>query len=111
MDLKTPWVTYVGMAIAIFAIVTNVFGWVPAEIAWGVAGIFGFGSIASLRGYIESKGWKTYVITGIPAILGVLTVFKVIDLETYQQLMVAFGPLTAMTLQQAVTKAKLQVVE
>ena len=102
---KQPWVTYLGMAIALAAVLAGVFSWFDPNIAWGVAGIFGFGSMASLRAYIETKGWKTYVMTGIPVLCGVLALVGVIDAETYQLLIAAFAPLTGITLQQAQVKA------
>lgn len=107
MEFKNPLVTYVGMIIAIFAMLSGVFNWVVSpEIAWSIAGIFGFGSVASLRAYIKSEGWMTYTVTGIPMILGVLTAFNVINLELYQTLLAVFAPLTGITLQNAQTKVK-----
>ena len=105
MDFKSPIVTYIGMAVALLAMVAGVFEWFNPDIAWSVAGIFGFGSVASLRAYIESKGWKTYVMTGLPILFGVLTLAGVFDVETYKLLMAAFAPLTGITLQQAQVKA------
>ena len=101
---KQPWVTYLGMVIALVAILAGALGWFDPAVAWGVAGIFGFGSVASLRAYIESKGWKTYVMSGVPIIFGVLVIAGVIDAETYQLLIAAFAPITGITLQQAQVK-------
>lgn len=103
---KQAWVTYLGMTVALFAIVAGVFGWLDPQIVWGVAGIFGFGSLASLRAYIDSQGWKTYVATGIPIIAGLLVMAKIITIDQYQALVAAFAPITAGTLQAATSKAK-----
>jgi len=54
---------------------------------------------------VESKGWKTYVMAGVPILFGVLVLFNVVDVDTYKLLMAAFAPLTGITLQQAQVKA------
>jgi len=101
---KQAWVTYVGMAIALLAIITGVFGWFEPSLAWGVAGIFGFGSMASLAAYIKEAGWATYVTTGVPIVLGLLTMLGVITPEAYQLLMAAFSPLVGMAIQKRATR-------
>ena len=101
---KQPWVTYLGAVIALFAVIAGAMNWVDPQIVWGVAGIFGFGSIASLRAYIESKGWKTYFAAGIPMIAGLLVLAKIITLDQYRVIVGAFAPITAATLQQAKVK-------
>jgi uncharacterized membrane protein (UPF0136 family) len=101
---KQAWVTYLGMAIALLAIISGVFGWFEPSLVWGVAGMFGFGSIASLAAYIKEAGWMTYVSAGIPIILGLLTILKVITAENYQLLMAAFAPLVTMALQKRATR-------
>ena len=103
---KSAWTTYLGIVIALFAMVSGVYGWVEPDLAWSLAGIFGFGSVASLRAYIEAQGIKTYVIAGIPIIFGILLAVGVINLEFYQLLTAAFAPLTQITLQQAKVKEK-----
>lgn len=103
---KSPWFTYVGIIFAIIAIIAGAAGWFDPNIAWGIAGFLGFGSIASLRAYIESKGWKTYVVAGIPMVLGLLVALNVITFDNYQTLIAAFAPLTGITIQQALGKAK-----
>jgi len=105
MNFKDPIYTYLGMAIAILAMITGVFEWFDPNIAWGIAGLFGFGSVASLRAYISSKGWKTYAAVIPPMILGVLTTLNVITIEVYQQLMLVFGAISGATIQHANKKA------
>jgi len=102
---KKDIITYVGFALAVFASATGVFGWVPAEIAWGIAGLFGFGTLAAARTFIESKGWKTYVIDIPTAILGVATALGWVTLEIYAQVMVVIGMLNVGTLAHADKKA------
>jgi len=104
MDFKAPWVTYAGMFIAVAAVLAGVFGWFDPAIAWAVAGLFGFGSIASLRAYIEEGGYKTYVVAVLGGGAALLYGFSVITLEVYQALMGVLASLTGITLQQATTK-------
>lgn len=98
-------VTLIGFAIALFAVATGVFGWVPAEIAWGIAGLFGFGTLAAVRAFIDSKGWKTYLIDIPTALLGLATALGWIDLVLYQQIMIVIGMLNVGTIRAADTKA------
>lgn len=102
---KKDIITLVGFVIAIFAVATGVFGWVPAEVAWGIAGLFGFGTLAAVRAFIDSKGWKTYIIDIPTALLGVATALGYLSLELYQQIMVIIGMLNVGTIRQADTKA------
>ena len=104
MDSKN--LAYAGFGVAVLAIVTGVFGWFPAEIVWGVAGFFGFGGIGALRNFIDSEGWKTYAAIIPPMVSGVLMLFNVIDLVTYQLLIAAFVPVTGATVTQGVVKAQ-----
>jgi len=102
---KKDMVTYAGFALAVASAATSVFGWFPAEIGWGIAGLFGFGTLAAARTFIESKGWKTYVIDIPTALLGVATAMQWIPLELYAQIMVVIGMLNAGTLAHADNKA------
>lgn len=101
---KNQWTTYVGVLLAVGAVLCGVFDWISPEFAWSIAGIFGFTSIASLRAFLEEKGWKTYFSAGVPILANILVLAGVIDLETAQVIMGAFGALTAATLQQTLRK-------
>lgn len=105
--LKAPWTTYVGMLVASAAILAGVFGWFSPDIAWAVAGLFGFGSIASLRAFIQERGYKTYVVAILGAGSALLYGFGVVTVEVYQSLMGVLAMLTGITLQQTATKQKL----
>lgn len=102
---KKDIITYVGFALAIFAVATGVFGWIPAAVAWGIAGLFGFGTLAAVRTFIESKGWKTYIIDIPTAILGLATAVGWVTLDLYTQIMVVIGMLNVGTLAHADNKA------
>lgn len=98
------WAVYIGLLLALFAVVASALNWLDPTVAWGLAGIFGFGSIGVLRSYMESKGWLTYASVGIPTILGVLLLLGVIDVDTYKILISAFAPLTGLGIARAVNK-------
>ncbi len=97
---------YVGFGIALLAAVTGVFGWFPAEIVWGVAGIFGFGGYGALRSFVKSQGWKTYAVAGFPIIFGVLLLFNIIDIVIYQTLLGLAGTITGVTMTNGIDKAQ-----
>ena len=103
--LTKPIFTYLGVFLALVAILSGVFNWMDPELVWGFAGIFGFGSIAALRSFIKSKGWMTYVVAGIPMVAGLLLLMELIDIATYQAILTAFAPLTAATLQWGLQKS------
>ena len=103
---KQPWVTYAGVIVAVIAIVSGVFWPQYANILWGIASIAGFGSVASLRAFIESQGWKSYAVVVVNVIPSLLFAFKVLDAETFAALTAALGVLLGGTVQQALSKAK-----
>jgi len=107
--LKKPIVTYIGMFIAVIAIVDgaiDIIGWLSADVAWGIASIAGFGSIASLRAFLEVQGWKTYAATGVPVVINMLALFwpSAVTPEVAQALSAAFAPIVAGTMQQTASK-------
>jgi len=112
MDLlKKPIFSYIGMIIAVAAIALGVFKPEWSSIAWSIAGFLGFGSVASLRAAIDSEGWKTYAVFGIVIVILVLQMLGVVDAETAQMLMVAFAPITGITMQQALAKSPTSTVK
>ena len=100
-----PFFTYLGMAIAALAMVFGVIKPDWSGIAWTVAGVLGFGSVAALRSMIDSSGWKTYAIAVIMIPLSLLQAFNVITPEVFQALVAVFAPLTLITTQQALAKS------
>lgn len=107
MDLKAPWITYVGLIIALIAAVAGtVFFKEWADILWMVAGLAGFGSMASLAAYITLKGWKTYVLAVGGGVSALLLGLGYITVEVYQGIMGLVMALTGMSLQHRVQKLK-----
>ena len=110
MDLfKKPIVTYIGMVVAALAIVSASIGipeWLPSDIAWSIGSIAGFGSIASLRAYLEVNGWKTYASVAIGMAINIPLALGWIDAEIAKLLTAGFAPVIAMTLQSTAKKIK-----
>jgi len=104
--MKQQYLTYIGFALALIAALGGVLYPQYAELAWGLAGLFGFGSLATLRQFIDSTGWKTYVVGGITALAGILSAFGIIDTTVYQAWLAIAATLGGITVQQALSKAK-----
>ncbi len=106
--MKNQYLVYVGFAIALIAALGGVIYPEYAEVAWGIAGLFGFGSLAALRQFIDSKGWKTYVLGGITALAGILAAFGVITPNVYKAWLGIAATLGGITVQQALSKAQVK---
>ena len=106
---NNPIFSYIGFGLGCLAIVLSIIEPDWGSVLWVVAGVLGFGSVASLRAFIDSKGIKTYAIFAVIAISSVLQIMNVISLEMYQMIIVAFAPLTGITMQQALAKSSASV--
>jgi hypothetical protein len=109
--MKNQYLVYVGFVVALIAALGGAIYPEYAEIAWGIAGLFGFGSLAALRQFIDSAGWKTYVVGGITALAGVLSAFGVISTDVYKAWLGIAATLGGITVQQALSKAKKEPVK
>lgn len=106
MQLNSPITAIIGFVLGLGAALSGIFGWFPAEIAWSIAGLFGFGGIAALRAYIESSGWTTYAYIGGQIVNTVLFMaFSVYDLVTFQTLMGLLATLTGIGITNGYNKA------
>ena len=103
--MSNPIYSYIGMLVAVVAIVSGVL--FPEYLAtlWAIGGFFGFGSIAAVRTMIDSKGWKTHAVFAVVAVLSVLQLLGVVTPDVYNALIIAFAPVTGITLQQALAKS------
>ena len=106
---NNPILSYVGFGLGAIAIVLSVIMPEWGSVLWVIAGVLGFGSVAELRKFIDAKGYKTYVIFAVICVCSVLQIMNVISLELYQILIVAFAPLTGVTMQQALAKSSSSV--
>ena len=105
MFTDKPIYSYIGMVLAVVAIVAGVLFSDYGSMAWTLAGLFGFGSVAALRAQIDSKGWKTYAMFVVVVLVTLLQIFGVIDPTTAHALMIAFAPILGITVQQALAKS------
>jgi len=106
---NNPLLSYIGFALGAIAIALSVIKPEWGSILWVIAGVLSFGSVAELRKFIDAKGWKTYAIFAVICVCSVLQIMNVISLELYQMLIVAFAPLTGVTMQQALAKSSASV--
>jgi len=106
MNLQSPLLTYLGFTIALLAMLCGIFEWFDPNIAWGLAGIFGFGGIAALRAFISSQGWKTYATGVFYIIPSILLMFNVINSVQFAALVALGASLTGASLAQGVVKAQ-----
>lgn len=104
-----PIFSYIGMLLAVIAIASTVVFPDYSAFIWTLAGILGFGSVAALRKFIDSKGWKTTATFVVVVVLTLLQWFGVISPEWYKLLLAAFGPVIAITFQQALAKSSSSV--
>ena len=100
-----PIFSYIGMALAATAIVFTVMLPDYAVFLWTIAGLLGYGSVAALRGMIDSKGWKTAGTFVVIVVLTLLQWFNVITPDLYKYLLAAFAPVIGITFQQALAKS------
>jgi predicted LPLAT superfamily acyltransferase len=98
--------SYIGFGLAVLAVVLGVVKPEWSDIAWLVAGVLGYGSIELVRAQVDSQGWKTMAILIVVGILAVLQVLAVITPEIFQALIIAFAPITGITVQQSLAKAE-----
>ena len=109
--MSNPIYSYIGMLVAVVAIVSGVLFPEYSATLWAIAGFFGFGSVGLLRQKIDAEGWKTYAIVIVVGVMSVLQIAGIITPETYELMIAAFAPLTGITLQQALAKSTSSVPE
>lgn len=107
---NSPILPYVGMVLALLAIVATQIFPDYAGIIWTIAGFFGVGSLAALRTFIDSKGLKTYVLFGSVAICCVLSWLSVITVELALTIIGLILPVVGITMHQALAKSPTSTV-
>ena len=100
-----PIFSYIGMALAVVAIISTVVFPDYSAFIWTIAGLLGFGSVAALRAQIDSKGWKTTATFVVIVGLSLAQWFGLITPEWYKLLLAAFTPIIGVTMQQALAKS------
>lgn len=102
---NSPIIAYIGMVVALFAVVAAQLFPEWAGFAWTVAGFCGVGSIADLRTFVDSKGIKTYVIFGIVFIACVLAWAGLIDKSITLVIISLALPAIGVTFHQSLAKS------
>jgi len=102
----TKILSYIGFAIAFFAVLSGVFGWIDPAIVWSVAGVFGFTGVASLRSFLNVQGWKVAFVAIVGIVAGVLSWAGLIELSHLQQLYSFLITLTGAALTHTAVKIK-----
>ena len=103
--LKKTETIYIGFALAVAAIVAGVFWPDYQGILWTVAGLFGVGSLESLRQQIDANGWKTHALAIVSVLVFGLQIFGVITPDQAHLIYLAFAPLFGATITQALVKS------
>lgn len=96
--------TIIFIVLALAAIVAGTLEYISTEIMLTFFTIFGFSGVAAFRDWINSQGYKTYVVAGL-AIAGAAGLyFKFITVEQLLIIVSIFTGGAAVTLTQAVKK-------
>ena len=104
-----PLVKYIGFLLAfltsLFTIVApEAWTWFSPDVGWALAGLFGSVGLLQLRLFIDSKGYKTWIMLGGQVILSALLGFGTITAEIYAQLYALVTSIAGVTVLQAKTK-------
>ena len=103
--LKNPIFIYVGVFLAVTAMVLGIVMPEYAGYAWTVAALLGVGTVDVLRLLIDSKGWKTHAAIFVIVAAGVSQLAGWIDSATFYQLLGIFAPITGLGVFQALAKS------
>ncbi len=102
---NNPTLTVVGFILAAVAALGGAIWPEYAQIMWGLAGFFGFASMVEVRGFLESKGWKTKAIGWVTALAGIVAALGILPIEVYEKWMGIAGALKGATLTHGVIKS------
>ena len=108
MQTNSKLLSYVFFGLAILAVIANFTGFIGEGTLVSLLGFFGFSGIAALRKYIDSQGFKTYLVAGL-AILATVAQALIpgtIDPEFMLKFLGFLGVVAGSTTVASVTKAK-----
>lgn len=63
--LNSKILTIVAAVVCVAVIVANVLGYIEQSLMLTVLGFVGFGGVAAFRDWINSQGWRTYLLAGL----------------------------------------------
>ena len=91
------------------AFAASVLGFISEPILFAILGLLGFSSVGAIRFFVESKGWKTYFVTGVGFLGSLALAFGYITPEAFLSWMALAGVGSASSLvhgyQKAIKKA------
>ena len=104
-----PLVKYLGFLVAfltaLFTIIApETWTWFSPDIGWLIAGIFGSVGLAQFRLFLQTEGYKTWVLIVGQLVLSVLLATKNITAEIYCELYALLMTLAGATMVQATVK-------
>jgi len=106
--------TIIAMVVCVGVIIANILGVVNEGVMLTVLGFLGFPGIAAFRDWINSQGYKTYIVVGLGLVGTIAMAVGWIDLNTFIAILTllgvgAVGTLTA-ALKKAPSGAKLKTI-
>ena len=102
--LNSKVLTILAGIICLVAVIAFAMGFITESIMFTVLGFVGFGGIAAFRDWIDSQGYKTYVIVGLGLIGSIAMAMDFITLDVFIAILSLFGVGAAATLTSAVKK-------
>ncbi len=106
MFKKSEILSYVFFILGVVALGVYFAGIIPESTMLIVLGLLGFSGVATLRGFIDSSGYKTYIII-VFAVLGiVLEQFGVLTPDWLAKWLAFWGVLSGASMTHAVKKAQ-----
>lgn len=63
--LNSKILTIAAAVVCVAVIVANVLGYIEQSLMLTVLGFVGFGGVAAFRDWINSQGWRTYLLAGL----------------------------------------------
>jgi len=102
--LKTKMASIALFILALVLFFAGTFQLSNPDISYALSGLLGFSGIAAFRLYIESHGWKTYVVA-VGGIISILLVkFGILPAGQFNNIMAFFLSLAGMTLAEGYSK-------
>lgn len=107
--LNSKVLVIIATLICVASIIAFVLGYAGESVMLTILGFAGFGGVAAFRDWIDSQGWKTYLVAGV-GILGTIgLVTNFITAEVFIALLTLLGVGSAGTLAHAANKVPVGV--
>jgi len=103
--LNSKILTILAAVICVASVVAFAIGFIGEGVLLTILGFVGFTGVGALRDWIDSQGYKTYVIVGLGLVGSIAMAIGWIDLNTFMAVLTLLGVGAAGTLTLAVKKA------